>query len=806
MAKLYKVLVNEGNGAEAKAIQVLQGVGDSGTSVRIVAQRGVRYELQDTTKTKATAPDQVRVKRMGKNLALMFDGSQKPDVVVEDFYAVGNTNDASLPLVTGLAENGNVYEYIPQDPALSSVTSALADGNTPVLMALGGGALGETFVLSALPIAAAAGGVGGWAVAGAAVGAAALAGGGGGGGAAAVVVPSKPTGRLAIGAVNDTGASAEDGITSNQNPTYSGVADKGATVEVTVNDVVYKTTASAQDGTYSIPLTNDGKLLADGVYTPKIKVSNATGGSITSDGAPFTIDHTADKNQDASKSPTSVVDENSNVVVSVAIGSIDDAITDTTAASGSKDTGRSKTDFITSDGTLNFSGTALGFKVNGDLVHLQVITADGSVVVNQYVTPDAQGEWSFNNQNKTLETGDYTIKATIEDLAGNEVKAAVEQPLKIEQADVLVARNDTATVTENQPISVDASKGVMANDGDTTAPEVKVTKIGNVDVGNETVTVTGLHGQLDMFADGHYEYRPTDESLTGGQKVVDTFTYEVQALGTTRTTTATLTMNITGVNDSAEMTLSPANAQAIVVNGSTTYENLEAPIKILDADKNEAAIQGIAAKDSTTSSGALGALITTGDGKGNYGFSYAKTGAQKAEINQHDLFSFTSIDTTANTTLDFVITGSGTVTKQEFNVAPLGTELTVKGLIATGSTSTNDSLKLNGSSTGKQTTFDFSDPAITTFTSIEKIEIHGSGPNTVRLSLASLMQGDTNGAQSQQLFVTGDANDALYFTSSIAAVDAGLVYVDSVQYHKYSFGSDDLLVQAAIMTSITFNG
>jgi hypothetical protein len=127
-------------------------------------------------------------------------------------------------------------------------------------------------------------------------------------------------------------------------------------------------------------------------------------------------------------------------------------------------------------------------------------------------------------------------------------------------------------------------------------------------------------------------------------------------------------------------------------------------------------------------------------------------------------------------------------------------------LKAIGSNLTNDSLKLNGSSTDEQTTFDFSDPAITTFESIEKIEIQGNGPNTVRLSLASLMQGDTNGALSQQLFVTGDASDALYFTSSIAAVDGGLVDVGSVQYHKYSFGSDDLLVQAAIASSITFNG
>ena len=102
MAKLYKVLVNDGNGAETKPINVTQGVGDKGTPVRIVAQRGVRYELQDTTKTKNTAPDQVRVKRVGKNLTLMFDGSQTPDVVVEDFYAVGSASDGTLPTLAGL--------------------------------------------------------------------------------------------------------------------------------------------------------------------------------------------------------------------------------------------------------------------------------------------------------------------------------------------------------------------------------------------------------------------------------------------------------------------------------------------------------------------------------------------------------------------------------------------------------------------------------------------------------------------------------------------------------------------------------
>ena len=192
MSKIYKIRVNEGAGGESQIIQITQSVNNKDAPLRIMARRGVRYELQDEAKGSGAAPDQVRVKRDGKNLTLMFDGSQNVDVVLENFYAVGSVNDGSLPVLAGLAENGGVYEYIPQDPALSSVTQALVDGKAPVLMALGGGALGETFALAALPVvtaAAAAGGIGGWTVAAGVLGAAALAGGGGGGGGGAGAGP-----------------------------------------------------------------------------------------------------------------------------------------------------------------------------------------------------------------------------------------------------------------------------------------------------------------------------------------------------------------------------------------------------------------------------------------------------------------------------------------------------------------------------------------------------------------------------------------------------------------------------------------
>ena len=185
MAKTYKILVNDGKGTEIKPVSVVQGAGAKGDPVRMVAKRGWRFELQDDIKGKGLAPDQVRLKRMGKNLAVMFDGSQNADVVIEDFYADNKDDDKDngMPMLIGQAENGGLYEYVPQDPAASSMPSQLKDGNTPVIASLGGGPLPTDFVLAGLPLVAAGGGLGGWLAGGAAAAAAAAGGGGGGGGA-----------------------------------------------------------------------------------------------------------------------------------------------------------------------------------------------------------------------------------------------------------------------------------------------------------------------------------------------------------------------------------------------------------------------------------------------------------------------------------------------------------------------------------------------------------------------------------------------------------------------------------------------
>ena len=202
MAKTYKILVNDGKGTDNKPVSVVQGASAKGEPVRMTAKRGWRFELQDDLKGKNLGPDQVRLKRMGKNLGLMFDGSVNPDVIIEDFYAENEDKekDNGSPMIVGQAEDGGIYEYVPQDPAASSMASQLKDGNTPVIVALGGGPLAADFALAGLPlIAAAGGGIGGLLAGGAAVVAAAAAGGGGGGGGdTPVVVPATVAPTVAI--------------------------------------------------------------------------------------------------------------------------------------------------------------------------------------------------------------------------------------------------------------------------------------------------------------------------------------------------------------------------------------------------------------------------------------------------------------------------------------------------------------------------------------------------------------------------------------------------------------------------------
>lgn len=546
MAKIYKVLVNGGSGAESKPISVMQGVGDKGSPVRIVAQKGVRYELQDEAKGKGAAPDQVRVKRIGKNLTLMFDGSQKPDVVIEDFYAVGTANDGNLPVLAGLAENGSVYEYIPQDPSLSSVTPALADGNTPVLMALGGGALNEVFALSALPLVAA-GGFGGWAAAGAAVGAAALAGGGGGGGAApdttppsvaTVVVPD-----AADGLVN--AAETTDGTAVN----VSLPAD--ALVGDTVTTVLTKPDGSQQTLTHVLTAED---IAAKGItqIIPVTDLKDAKGNYMDGTWTVITTVTDAAKNVSTPVQSTFVLDTLAPVAENI-IGHL--------KHDAANDTGAAPDDNITSNSTPVLvvkaeTGATVDVVVNGKTYRATESTTTKGEYEVTVGTKEAE---------KKLADNAYTPSIKVTDAAGNvTTKNGVAFTV-----DTKAPETDTET-----PLNPSTGKASLVLDDVPIDGMVTGTVRGDFTAGDEvTLKISDKTYTYTVGADGKFSVQvPHDVLLADEDKIIEASLAAHDAAGNLGTVSATKLYVVDGAPPTFE---SPVEAEAVDENiaaGSVVYQ------------------------------------------------------------------------------------------------------------------------------------------------------------------------------------------------------------------------------------------
>ena len=271
MAKTYKVIVNTGKEQADQTIEVVQGAGDRGQPVRIKAQAGAKYQLQEMERQKQVAPDGVKVKRVGKDLWLMFEEESQPSVVLEDYYDV---MPEGYNGVVGQAEDGLFYEYIPEDPKVSGLVSELAEGGQAVNVALGGvevSGAGAALGVVAFPLLGALGVLGGIGAAGA---------------LAYQTLNKDGTANQAgdLAPASDSGQSNTDNLTNNKtNLVVQGQATPGSTVDVMVKNssgtVVYqgKVTADA-DGNYNYTVPGP---LPDGVYTPY------TG---ETQGKPFTID------------------------------------------------------------------------------------------------------------------------------------------------------------------------------------------------------------------------------------------------------------------------------------------------------------------------------------------------------------------------------------------------------------------------------------------------------------------------------------------------------------------------------------
>lgn len=409
MKNSYKVVVKSNQGNAKTTTHDVPEPGSWWGALKIKAVPGARYQLIDNTT--GQGPDNIRVKRVGNDLRISFDGREDADLVISDYYEY---TAPGFGAVIGETDPGVYYAYTPESGQTAALMGNLPDGASHIGMALGG----DQVVASGAAVGALV------AVAGfnpmlAAPLALLGAGGGGGGGGGGVPDTTRPVISAArLAPENDTGVSDSDGITADNTPKLLITADVDAvSATVTIAGKTYTAMKNIGESQFVVPIDN---ALSDGEQPYKVVVKDAAGNE--SDeffGIPFVVDTSSEINY----RPTEQDDVNEGV--SVQIASID------------KDTGVSAVDFNTADNSLSFKGAvANAFVKNGDFIELRLLDANDAVVASQYIEPvnsGGQWTWTWDNSTQKLDDGTYKLTAQVVDKAGNAVGTGpVKQSITID--------------------------------------------------------------------------------------------------------------------------------------------------------------------------------------------------------------------------------------------------------------------------------------------------------------------------------------------------------------------------------------
>lgn len=127
MKKSYKVKINHGS-EKSTTVDIPAAANQP---VKIKSQPAAKYLLVD--ETTGMAPDNIRAKRIGKDLSVSFSGSNATDLLITDYFE--NTVPDFNALI-GEAEAGVYHAYIPESGATSSTVASLSDGGKFVGMAV----------------------------------------------------------------------------------------------------------------------------------------------------------------------------------------------------------------------------------------------------------------------------------------------------------------------------------------------------------------------------------------------------------------------------------------------------------------------------------------------------------------------------------------------------------------------------------------------------------------------------------------------------------------------------------------------
>jgi hypothetical protein len=418
MKNSYKVVVKSNQGNAKTTTHDVPEPGSWWGALKIKAVPGARYQLID--KTTGQGPDNIRVKRVGNDLRISFEGREDADLVISDYY------EQTVPgfgAVIGETEPGVYFAYTPELGQTSALMGNLSDGASNIGMALGGE-----------PVAASGAAVGALvAVAGfnpllAAPLALLGAGGGGGGDTGGGGVPdtTPPKIRAArLAPEDDTGVSNSDGITADNTPRLLIDADADAvSATVTLNGNPYTSTTKNAQGQFVVQIP-DADALGNGQVTYSVVVKDAAGNeSDKFSGTPFVVDRLSE-----SLNPAPLIN-----------------LTKMTQT----EFDFYKDDFLTNVPRPDFEGTITNYNAATQKFLVQVVGVTGTTLDYAYITPNTStGQWTFKPSIDLAGNNDqYLLKATLVDNAGNILKAldqsfGVDRVVPLPQLTYVVSTNSS---------------------------------------------------------------------------------------------------------------------------------------------------------------------------------------------------------------------------------------------------------------------------------------------------------------------------------------------------------------------------
>ena len=183
---------------------------------------------------------------------------------------------------------------------------------------------------------------------------------------------------------------------------------------------------------------------------------------------------------------------------------------------------------VAEGGTLNVASPGvLGNDTDVDTPAAQLQAQIQTTTANGVLTLNANGSFTYVHNGSETTTDSFTYRVFDGILTSNTVTVSITiTPVN----DAPVANPDVYTILEDQPLNV-VAPGVLGNDSDAEATPLTAVLVTNVQ-----------HGTLNLNANGGFQYQPAAD-----YNGTDTFTYA--ASDGVNQTPATVTINITAVND-----------------------------------------------------------------------------------------------------------------------------------------------------------------------------------------------------------------------------------------------------------------